>query len=168
VLGEPGKSTPGLTDEAGLPHIELKTVTAPDYLDTTDIVRRTASNEVIDSATGRWGERLSLGVTRALAADLARKLPNIVIESRGAYEPSRRLLVDVQRFEIGEDGHCTLAARWRVTSADGKVSSASEQGTFTETMNSTTDAAAALAMTSAIDQLASQIAVTLRTAVREP
>jgi hypothetical protein len=36
VLGDPGASAPGIKDEAGLPHIELKTVTVPDCLDTTD------------------------------------------------------------------------------------------------------------------------------------
>jgi uncharacterized lipoprotein YmbA len=139
----------------------LKTVTVPDYLDTTDILRRSASNEVIASATGRWGERLSIGITRALAADLAARLPNVVIESRGVYEPARRLLVDVERFEIGESGRCTLTARWRVTTADNKVASDSEQGAFIVTATSTTDAAVTLAMTSAVDQLAARIAVTV-------
>jgi uncharacterized lipoprotein YmbA len=166
VLGESSRSTAGVADESGLPHIELKTVTTPDYLDTTDIIRRTGSNEVVTSPTGRWGERLSLGITRALAIDLARRLPNVVIESRGVYEPSRRLLVDVERFEIDETGGCTLTARWRVASSDDKVQPNSEQGTFVETMTSKTDAAAVLAMTSAIDQLASQIAVTVQASVQ--
>ncbi len=164
VLGDSGRPTPGVADEAGLPHIELKTVTVPDFLDTTDIVRRSGANETIASTTGQWGERVSLGVTHALAADLARRMPNFVIESRGAYEPARRLLVEVQRFEIGEDGLCTLTARWRIASADDKVRSNSEQGTFVVETTSKSDAAAASAMTSAIDQLAGQIAVTVQAA----
>ncbi len=162
VLGDLDRSTPGVVDEAGMTHIELKTVTVPDYLDTTDIVRRTASNEVTTSATGQWGERLSLGITRALALDLARRLPQMVIESRSAYEPARRLFVDVERFEIGEDGRCTLTARWRVTNLDGKDKPDSEQGTFIETSTAKTDAAEASAMTAAIDHLAGQIALTVR------
>jgi uncharacterized lipoprotein YmbA len=67
----------------------------------------------------------------------------------------------VQRFEIGEDGRCTLAARWRVTAPDGEVQSASDQGTFIPAATSKTDAAAAQAMTSAIDQLAGRIAITV-------
>ncbi len=162
VLGDLDRSTPGVVDEAGMTHIELKTVTVPDYLDTTDIVRRTASNEVTTSATGQWSERLSLGITRALALDLARRLPQMVIESRSAYEPARRLFVDVERFEIGEDGRCTLTARWRVTNLDGKDKPDSEQGTFIETSTAKTDAAEASAMTAAIDHLAGQIALTVR------
>jgi uncharacterized lipoprotein YmbA len=161
VLGDQAGPKPGVTDETGRPHLELKTVTVPDYLDTTDILRRSASNEVITSPTGRWGERASIGITRVLATDLAARLPNVVIESRGAYEPARRLLVDVQRFEVGGDGRCTLTARWRLTTADNKVAADSEQGTFVVAMTSTTDAAVASAMTSAIDQLAARIAVTV-------
>jgi uncharacterized lipoprotein YmbA len=146
-----------------LPHIELKTVTVPDYLDTTEILRRTASNEVVASLTGQWGERVSLGITRALTLDLARRLPNIVIESRApaASQPPRRLLVDVERLEIGEDGRCTLVARWRVTSPTDKGRAEIRRGTFIDEATSDTDAAAVVAMSSVIDQLASQIAVTL-------
>ncbi len=164
ILGEPSAATPRIADEGGLPHIELMTVTVPDYVDTTDIVRRSGANEVITSSTGQWGERVSLGVTRALAIDLARQLPDVVIESREVYTPARRLLVDIERFEIDEDGRCTLTARWRVTSLDDKVQSNSEQGTFIEAATSKTDAAAAMAMTRAVDQLATQIAATVQAA----
>jgi uncharacterized lipoprotein YmbA len=89
-------------------------------------------------------------------------LPNTVIESRGEYEPSRHLFVDVERFEIGENGRCTLTARWLVTAAGAKNQSDSEKRTFIETATARTDAAEALAFTAAIDQLAGQIALTLR------
>jgi uncharacterized lipoprotein YmbA len=163
ILGEQTTPTPGVTDEAGLPHIELKTVTVPDYLDTTDLVRRSATNQAITSTTGRWNERLSIGITHALAGDLATRLPGVVIESRGAYEPPTHLFVDVERFEIAEDGRCTLTARWRLTTADGKVAANSEQGTFFVAATSPTDAAISVAMTGAIDQLAGRIAVTVGT-----
>jgi uncharacterized lipoprotein YmbA len=161
ILGEQTRATPGVTNQSGLPHLELKTVTTPDYLDTTDILRRSASNQVIASPTGRWGERVSIGITRALATDLAARLPNVVIESRSAYEPARRLFVDVERFEIAEDGLCTLTARWRLTTKDNAVAANSEQGTFVVAAISGTDAAVTVAMTSAIDQLAARIAVTV-------
>ena len=161
ILGEQTTPTPGVTDEAGLPHIELKTVTVPDYLDTTDLVRRSATNQAITSTTGRWNERLSIGITHALAGDLATLLPKVIIESRGTYEAARRLFVDVERFEIAEDGRCTLTARWRVTTADGKVAANSEQGTFIVAASAATDAAERAAMTSAIDELAGRIAVTV-------
>jgi uncharacterized lipoprotein YmbA len=161
ILGAQTRSTPGVIDEAGSPHLEVKTVTVPDYLDTTDILRRSGANQVMASPTGRWGERVSLGITRALAIDLARLLPGVVIESRGAFEPGRRLLVDVERFEIDETGLCTLTARWRITTSGDKVVANSAQGTFVATATSPTDAAVSVAMSSAVDQLAGRIAATV-------
>jgi uncharacterized lipoprotein YmbA len=74
-----------------------------------------------------------------------------------ATEPSRRIFVDVESFEIGADGRCLIAARWRITTRDRQVALASEHGTFSETAASLNDADAA-AMTRLIDQLAGQIA----------
>ncbi len=166
LLGDAGAPTPGVTDEGGfeggLPDIGLMTVMVPDYLDTTDIIRRTAVNQVITSENGRWGERLSLGITDALAADLARRLPDVVIENQSAQESPRRLKVEVERFEIADDGRCSITARWQVSSVAGKPLSNKEQGSFILAASSGSDAAAALAMTELIDQLAGQVALTVQ------
>ncbi len=163
VLGDPEPEAARPAAPSGAPVIELKPVQVPDYLDSTDIVRRASANQVVSSPLGQWGERLSVGVTRDLAATLSRRLPGLTIETRASgYAPSRRLLVSVERFEIAPDGRCELAAHWRLTSADGKIQAASEDATFVETAGSGTDAAAAAAMTRALDALAAQLAVTLR------
>lgn len=162
LLGDAGAPTPGVTDEGRLPDIGLMTVMVPDYLDTTDIIRRTAVNQVITSENGRWGERLSLGITDALAADLARRLPDVVIENQSAQESPRRLKVEVERFEIADDGRCSITARWQVSSVAGKPLSNKEQGSFILAASSGSDAAAALAMTELIDQLAGQVALTVQ------
>jgi len=165
VLGDAAPEAAGLHTEAGAPVIELKTVQVPDYLDSTDIVRRVSANQVVPSPLGRWGERLSVGITRDLVATLSRRLPGVTIETRGAYQPSRRLLVSIERFEITPDGHCVLAARWRLTTTDGTVLGASEEETFAEPASSGTDAAAAAAMTRAIDALAAQMTPTVTRAL---
>lgn len=162
VLGEPPTPAAGVSSEAGLPVVELRTVTTPDDVDTTDILRRTGPNLVTASPTGRWSERVSVGLTQALAADLSRRLPGVVLATRSAYEPTRRLLVDVKEFEIAPDGRCVLSARWGMTPAGGKSQTWSDQGTFIVAASSRSDAAAAAAMTLATDQLADQIAVTVR------
>ena len=41
-----------------LPVVELKPVSLPDYLNSTDILLRDGQNELTASPTGRWGERL--------------------------------------------------------------------------------------------------------------
>ena len=150
---------------AGAPVIKLKTVQVLDYPDSTDIVRQVRANQGVPSRLGQWGERLSVGVARDLVATISRRLPGVTIETRGAYQPSRRLLVSIERFEITPDGHCVLAARWRLTTTDGTVLGASEEETFAETASSGTDAAAAAAMTRAIDALAAQMTPTVTRAL---
>ena len=120
VLGDPPSPTSGVRAEAGIPVIELKTVSIPDYLDSTDILRRAGPNEVVPSPTGRWGERLSLGLTDALASALSKRLPKRVITTMPTAEPTRRIFVDVERADIEADGRCLLAARWRVTDGIGR------------------------------------------------
>jgi uncharacterized lipoprotein YmbA len=157
-LGSPAPTATGTWSEAGLPVIELKTVSVPDYLDSSDILHRSGANELIASPTGRWGERLSLGLTHALASDLARRMPRTVITTNAGAEPTRRLLVDVDSFEIGADGQCRLAARWRFAAGDGTAVASGEHGSFSETAGSLDDAAIAGAMSRAVDQLAEKIA----------
>jgi uncharacterized protein len=167
-LGSPTPAATGTWSEVGLPVIELKTVLVPDYLDSSDILRRSGANELIASPTGRWGERLSLGLTHALASDLAARLPHTVITTNPEAEPTRQLLVDVDNFEIDTDGACRLTARWRFAAGNGTpIPSAAgngtpipsgEHGSFSETARSLDDGAIAAAMSRAVDQLAGQIA----------
>jgi len=168
VLGDRAAAVAEVSSTNGLPVVEMKTVQVPDSLDSTDIDRLTGANQMIASPTGRWGERLSVGITQDLVATLSRQLPQVVIENRGAYEPTRRLFVAISRFEISQDGRCVVSARWRLTDAAGKVLSDSEEATFIETAGSGSDAAAAAAMTVALDHLGAQIAMTVGRALAQP
>jgi uncharacterized lipoprotein YmbA len=168
ALGDPGPAAPGEASVAGRPAFELATVSTPDDVDSTDILRRVGANRVIASPTGRWAERVSVGLTQALAEALSRRLPDVVIETRSAYEAPRRILVAIDRFEIGSDGRCLIAARWGITGADGKTRPWSDQGTFVVAGASGTDAAAAEGMSQAAGQLADQIATTVQRALAGP
>ena len=75
VLGRVTDPRPVTTAETGRPVVEMKTVSVPDYLDTLDIQVRDGQNGLKPSLTGRWGERLSVGITRILADGLTRRLP---------------------------------------------------------------------------------------------
>jgi len=162
ILGDPTMPVASLSSEAGRPVFALDTVTVPDYLDSTDIVRQAGSNEVRVSSSSQWGERLSVGLTRALVSALSRRLPNVVIERRTDDEAPWRILVDIQHFDIGTNGECTLSARWHIISANGMTASVGEDGTFTEPGGGSTDAAAVAAMTLATDQLADRLAQSVR------
>jgi uncharacterized lipoprotein YmbA len=161
VLGDPPLSTTGVSSEANRPVIELKTVSVPDYLDSTDILRRTGPNQVTASPTGRWGERLSLGLTDALASALSRRLPNLVVTTMPSTEPARRVFVDIERIDVDGAGQCLMTARWRISGKDGHGTVASEHGTFDQAAASIDDPALASAMTRLVDQLAEQVAATI-------
>ena len=140
-----------------MPIIQLRTVSIPDYLDSTDMLWRTGPNEVTPSPTGRWGERLSIGLTQALAAALSRRLPDQVITIQPASGPARSIFVDMAKIDISAAGQCLVAARWRITEADGKTVSERENDIFSETLASIDDPALASALTGAIDHLADRI-----------
>lgn len=168
ILGNPTPAAVSVTSEDGLPIVAIDTVTVPDYLDSTDIVRHAGSNEVRVSATGKWGERLSVGLTRALVSALSRRLPHMVIERRTDDEAPWRVLVDIQRFDIGADGQCILTARWHIITTDGKTFSVGEDGNFVEPAAINTDAAVVTAMNLATDQLAGRIATSLQRVIVGP
>lgn len=161
VLGSAPPSVPGVSSEAGLPVVELTTVSVPDYLDSSDILRKSGPNEMIASPSGRWGERLSLGLTHALASALSAQLPGTVI-TMAATDRAQRIVVEIDDFDIAADGRCLVAARWGMLGADGKPLAASEHETFTGNAASIDDPAVAAAMTGIVDRLAEQIAVTVR------
>jgi len=156
-LGDPAPPAFGVWTENGLPIVELKIVTVPDYLDSSDILRRSGQNEVIASPAGRWGERLSLGLTHSLAAALSARLPTTVITTAFTSAPRRQIFVDIEKFDIEPDGRCLIAARWQIMTSDGQIA-LHEHGTFGTTATATDDPAIAVAMTQAVDQLAAEIA----------
>jgi uncharacterized lipoprotein YmbA len=172
LLEDQPATVAGVRSEAGLPIIELRKVSVPDYLDSTDILRRTGPHQVTASPTGRWGERLSLGLTDALSFDLSRKLTRQVVTTLPVAQPSRRLFVTIERADIGGEGICVIDADWQVTGEDGQSVAKREHGVFSEKAATPDDAAVASAMAHAVDQLATAIAATIEAAgtasVRRP
>jgi uncharacterized protein len=129
VLGTPLEST---ETAANGPVVWLRRVSLPDYLDSTDIVWRAGQHGLQTSPTGRWGERLSLGVTQALATDLMARLPqNRVVWSDADRKSTRELLVDVEGFDAWPDGHCVLSATWTLSDATNGAVLAGARETFT-------------------------------------
>lgn len=173
VLSAPAEPLAGVRDEAGRPVVELPTVSLPDYLDSTDIFVRDGRSELQPSATGRWGERLSLGITHALVNALGRRLPGVLVTHTPTLgTTARRVLVDVDGFDVEANGRCVLTARWTVPSPDGQSAAIAEQGTFVTiagtsgagTTAAPSDAAVVAAMVAAVDELADRIALSLRRA----
>ena len=161
VLGAPAAPVAGVASNAGKPTVELRPAAVPDYLDSTDLQTRDGRNEVKISQTGRWGERLSIGVTSAVEDELARRLPAISFERSDASGPaSRTLLINVDAFDVRSDGHCVLVAHWTILGEDRRPA-VSRRATIVTPVSSPSDAGAVAAMTAAVSQLAGDIAADL-------
>ncbi len=141
------------------PILELKTVQLPDYLDNQDILTRGAANEVVASVAGRWAERLSVGMTRALAADLGLRLPGyVLISAPPAFGATpRQIHVDVDAFDARADGRVYLAARWSITKTSGDLA-ASARVSLVEPVSAPGDVGLAAAMSRVLHRLADAIA----------
>jgi uncharacterized protein len=158
VLGTEPPATKVASPVTERPIFEIAMVRIPDYLDRTDLLVRNG-NQLTSSQSGRWGERLSLGITRALAASLAAGLPKFVVTTTPSVNPPRRrLLVDVTTFEARADRQVVLAARWTITDGSGRATLLSEQAVVVEPVSAMEDSGVVAAMTRAIENLADQIA----------
>ena len=158
VLGTDPPAVASTTPLAGLPVIEVKPVKIPDYLDTTDLLVRT-DGQMIPSRAGRWGERLSVGTTRALATALAARLPRMAVTATPPVQPpARQVLVDVGAFEARPDGKVVLVARWAILDGSGHKVLAAQRVSLVQPLASNGDPAVVAAMTRAVEQLAGQIA----------
>lgn len=167
LLGTPAEPAAGVRNDIGRKVIELKRVLIPDHLDSTDILLRTGANELKASETGIWGERLSVGITQALAGALARRFPSALVVARPpATPPTLQILVDVTALQADAGGDCVLSANWTVLrprdNAGTQQTVASAQGSFRTRADAPGDAALVAAITGAINQLADQIAAGLR------
>lgn len=159
VLGSPADSVEKTEPLTGRPVVEVKPVLVPDYLDVSEILVRRADNVVAPSPTGRWGERLSIGMTRALVLGLTRRLPDFVVTATdAAAEPAQEVLVDVETFGARAEGSVVLVARWRVLDGRKRSLLAGERVSLTQPVQGTGDAAIVAAMSRAVEELAARIA----------
>jgi uncharacterized lipoprotein YmbA len=159
VLDPAPSSTTASVIQTALPIVKIERVRLPDYLDSTDILTR-RDGQVVPSQTGRWAERFSIGVTRALTTFLGTRLTSVVVTSGQPMEPPvLRVLVDVIAFESTTDKQVLLVARWTITDGAGQKSLAAEQATLTEPIaGATGDSSTVAAMSLAIQNLANRIA----------
>jgi uncharacterized lipoprotein YmbA len=151
---------------AGGAELQLQRVLVPDYLDTTDLLLRVGKHEIRDSPTGRFGERLSLGITHALRSDLTVRLPleNITL-AQPADRMARQILVTIDVFDVWQDGRCVLTANWYIQDPNRRDVLAAERGTFVTTPaigGVANDAAIVSAMADAVRQLAERLASTIQ------
>jgi uncharacterized lipoprotein YmbA len=157
VLGTITSAKEVRVPQTGLPIVEIKRVQLPDYLDTTEILER-SGNRLIPSPTARWGERMSVGMSQALSASLAARLPRMFVTASPTIEhPVRNVFVDVAAFET-RGRQVILVTHWVVTNGATRQTLVAQQTTLVETIAGTDDGAVVAAMSDAVEGLADQIA----------
>lgn len=158
VLGPPAPAIASIEPLTGRPVIEVKHVLVPDYLDVSDIMVRRSENVASPSATGRWGERLSAGLTRVLAYDLSRRLPGFVVTATPVGNSAIQVLVDIEDFAPRSDGTVVMLAQWHMLDGSSRGTIAGEQISLTGRAAGSGDAAIAAVMTREVDDLAARVA----------
>lgn len=102
------------------PVLGVGPVTLPRYLERTNIVtRRGAQMDVAEF--DRWGEPLSEGVPRVIAAHLAALVQTeriVVFPWSSDRTIEQQVVIDVTRFDGTVGGEVLLEARWRVLGPD--------------------------------------------------
>lgn len=162
ILGSPAGAAPGGGPRDIRPVLGLRTVSIPDYLDSSDMILRDGAHRLTVSPAGRWGERLSIGIADALRDELRRRLPGFRVSRESSPgSPFREIVVDIAALEMSPDGRCVLTAQWTVGGDGAPVSGGGEivVGAGVSTAALTGDTIAA-AMEAAIGQLARRIAIT--------
>ena len=142
--------------------IQLQRVVAPDYLDVESILVRGELHEVMPLPGVQWVERLSTGVTRALNAMLAERLPEYALKpARPADARALQIVVAIDSMDLLRDGRCLIGATWSILEPgtgkvvrSGRFESVGEaRGTHVEADAAALVAAAAEAITVLADEL---------------
>jgi cholesterol transport system auxiliary component len=139
--------------------IAVARVTIPDELDTEDIVVRDGST-LRRSARGRWGSRLSLGITDRLTERLGQRYKNAVVTARPLLEtPSERVLVNIGRLDVTASGTLTMDADWVVMPREPGRSVRRDRAQINVSGPVATDQDVVTLLGTAVDRLAAAINV---------
>ncbi len=136
-------------------------VSLPAYLDRPQMVIRPAPDRIEITEFAQWGEPLRHGVTRVVAVNLARLLPEsrvVTFPWRSAEKIRYQVVVDIGQMDGPDGGSVALDARWRVLDRAG-IEVAARVSHLSEPAGAGTSAAA---MSRALGALSYDIARELR------
>jgi len=111
--------------------IGLGPVSFPEALNRTQIAARLDPQRLQYSNVHRWSGPLEEGFSEVLLEDLAAHLPEdsrlALFPWEGYFRPTRRLILQVSRFDGALAGEVVLTARWTITNPVGKETLLSRQ-----------------------------------------
>lgn len=136
------------------------TVTLPEYVDRTEIVRRVSANELTSDHDAQWAEDLSVDATRVIVEDLEAKLPSfdvVMLPSRSRRMMEYEVNVDLTRFDSGTGGKVIARGWWTIADADGREVASGRVSQEDQASRADYDAAAA-SMSRILVRLSAEIA----------
>lgn len=114
---------PGLAPpRSEAPSVFVGPVSVPEAVDRSQMVLRTAPNQVDVSDDYRWAELLRNAIPRVIAETLSRELGSsrVLASRQAAGTPvDFRVTMEVQRFDSSLDEGATIDALWTVTATHG-------------------------------------------------
>jgi uncharacterized protein len=161
----------GSTRESQPFEVELRRPGLPGYLDRPQIVRREQPAKLEFSGAERWGAPLEDMIGATLAQDLAQRLPNArVYTESGAISASPDALVEVeiQRFELTEQGQVALVAQVAVHWPKAQAATRLERYALSRAPKDRSTPQLVTQMSGLLAELANSIADSLRAAPPAP
>ena len=153
---------PGAAQAGGPPSVEVRRPALAGYLDRTDIVRRDGTYRLDIDSGAQWGEPLGDMIGRVLAEDLTQRLPGSTVFSDEVVSPRQAAVdVDIERFDVDQEGEVTLLAQVAVQRGPDQVPTA-RTVRLTGRVRSPSTSDMVAAMSRALGRLADTIAAMLR------
>ena len=146
------------------PVLGIGPVAFPAYLDRSEIVLRSGSNEINYASSHRWAAPLKTAFVHTLSENLSIMLPTdrtVIHPWPRSTQLDYQVIVNVTRFDAAADGMVILAAGWQlIRSADNTVIKSNKMS-YTEAAGSTDYQAIVAAQSRAVEQLSQDIAATI-------
>jgi len=146
--------------------VELRRPALAGYLDRAEIVSRVVDYRLRVASGESWSEPLGDMIGRLLGENLANRLPGTIVFSESSpisASPDAVVSVDIQRFDLGDDGAVTLLAEVTVEKPPSHAPLGSRRVELRARPAASGTVGLVGAMSSLLGQLADVIAVYLRT-----
>ncbi|MDT8441923.1 MAG: PqiC family protein [Desulfuromonadales bacterium] len=145
-------------------HLGIGPVTIPDSLKRPQIVTRSRGNQHAFDEFNRWAGVLEQDIAAVLADNLDPLLgiDTVAVFPWGRYfQPTFRVVVDIQQLDGDLTGEAVLRARWTVADAEGKKLLASDRSVHAQPLEEATFAALVRAESRLLAALSRDIAVAI-------
>jgi len=146
------------------PSLALGPVSVPDYLSYKEMVFNSTANQLERAEYSRWAESLDAGILRVTAINLANLLDTQRIQAwpwRRDNVPEYAVKISVAELSA-EQGLATLVAAWTVNQPGAETALVQRISNLQERLQGNGAAAVAQAYSNLLEQLAGEIADTIK------